>query len=74
MEAACETTVRESGQTLIPAIVYNGMTVGGVQQVQLEVVLAAVNRSRLRQMAFNFYGNSATNTSTAIAANNFSNT
>jgi pilus assembly protein CpaC len=43
-------TIRE-GQTNIPATVFNGMTVGGVQTVQLEVVMAVVNRSRLRTMA-----------------------
>ncbi len=34
--------------------VFNGMMVGGVQQVQLEVVMAVVNRSRLRTMAFSW--------------------
>ena len=46
-------TVRE-GPTAIPATVFNGMRVGGVQQVQLEVIVAVVNRSRLRQMAFSW--------------------
>jgi pilus assembly protein CpaC len=36
------------------ALIYNGMKIGGVQQVQLEVVVALVNRSRLRQASFNF--------------------
>jgi pilus assembly protein CpaC len=43
-------TVR-NGNQVIPATVFNGMVVGGVQQVQLEVVMAVVNRSRLRNMA-----------------------
>jgi pilus assembly protein CpaC len=43
------------GATLIsPVTIYNGMRVGGVQQVQLEVVVAVVNRSLLRTMNFNF--------------------
>ncbi len=36
------------------ARIYNAMRVGGVQQVQLEVVVALVNRSRLRQLSTNF--------------------
>jgi pilus assembly protein CpaC len=35
------------------ARIYNGMRVGGVQQVQVEVVVALVNRSRLRQLSVN---------------------
>ena len=35
-------------------LVFNGMMIGGVQQVQLEVVMAVVNRSRLRTMAFSW--------------------
>jgi len=34
--------------------VINGMRVGGVQQVQLDVVVATVNRSVARNMGFNF--------------------
>jgi pilus assembly protein CpaC len=36
----------------------NAMRVGGVQQVQLDVVLVEVDRSELRTMAFNFLVNS----------------
>jgi pilus assembly protein CpaC len=36
----------------------NAMRVGGVQQVQLDVVVVAVSRSDLRTMAFNFLTNS----------------
>ncbi len=36
----------------------NAMRVGGVQQVQLDVVLVEVDRSQLRTMAFNFLANS----------------
>jgi pilus assembly protein CpaC len=36
----------------------NAMRVGGVQQVQLDVVLVEVDRSELRTMAFNFLANS----------------
>jgi pilus assembly protein CpaC len=34
--------------------VVNGMTVGGVRQVQLDVVIAQVNRSKLRNFGVNF--------------------
>jgi pilus assembly protein CpaC len=34
--------------------VVNGMTVGGVRQVQLDVVIAQVNRSKLRDFGVNF--------------------
>src|SRR5262249_45291816 len=35
-------------------LIVNAMRIGGVQQVALEVVVARVNRSELRQMTFNF--------------------
>ncbi|HZY86438.1 MAG TPA: hypothetical protein VFE78_16510 [Gemmataceae bacterium] len=38
--------------------VVNAMRVGGVQQVQLDVAIASVNRSAFRAMAFNFLVNS----------------
>jgi pilus assembly protein CpaC len=38
--------------------VINAMRVGGVQQVQLDVVIASVSRSDLRAMTFNFLTNS----------------
>jgi pilus assembly protein CpaC len=48
------------GGTPVSAVtIYNGMRIGGVQQVQLEVVVAVVNRSRLRQMDFSFIRNSS---------------
>ena len=34
--------------------VVNAMTVGGVRQVQLDVVIASVNRSKLRNFGVNF--------------------
>jgi pilus assembly protein CpaC len=36
-----------------PAVI-NAMTIAGVQQVQLDVVVAAVNRTLVRQVGFNF--------------------
>lgn len=39
------------------ATIINDMQVGGVQQVQLEVVVAVVNRSELRNMTFNWIFN-----------------
>jgi pilus assembly protein CpaC len=36
----------------------DAMRVGGVQQVQLDVIIAEVNRSDLRNLTFNFLGNS----------------
>jgi pilus assembly protein CpaC len=38
--------------------VINSMRVGGVQQVQLDVIMAAVSRTDLRSMTFNFLTNS----------------
>jgi pilus assembly protein CpaC len=38
--------------------VINGIRVGGVQQVQLDVVVAQVSRSQLRAMSFNFFADS----------------
>ena len=40
------------GQGVITVV--NGMTVGGVRQVQLDVVIAQVNRSKLRNFGVNF--------------------
>src|SRR5205807_2087575 len=52
----------------------NGMTIGGVQQVQLEVVVAAVNRSRLRQMQFDFFLNNRHSTfNSSFAGASFAN-
>jgi pilus assembly protein CpaC len=42
------------------ATVVNAMTVGGVRQVQLDVVIAAVNRSKLRNFGVNFAVNGST--------------
>lgn len=36
----------------------DGMRVGGIQQVQLDVVIASVSRSDLRNLTFNFLGSS----------------
>jgi pilus assembly protein CpaC len=43
-----------SGQAAGVITVVNGMTVGGVRQVQLDVVIAQVNRSKLRNFGVNF--------------------
>lgn len=51
LEAARAVFTVRNGTTVIPATVFNGMMIGGVQTVQLEVVMAVVNRSRLRTMA-----------------------
>ncbi|MBM4068687.1 MAG: hypothetical protein FJ271_07045 [Planctomycetes bacterium] len=40
--------------------IINGMTVGGVQQVQLDVVVAVVNRTELRNMGFEWFQTSRT--------------
>lgn len=40
--------------------IVNAMTVGGVRQVQLDVVIASVNRSELRQFGVNFAVNGTT--------------
>jgi pilus assembly protein CpaC len=42
-------------------LVVNHIKVGGVQQVQLEVCVAQVNRTELRQLGFNFLTNSNSN-------------
>jgi len=44
-------------EMIVPPNVVNGMRIVGVQQVQLEVVVAVVDRSKLRQMNFNFFVN-----------------
>jgi pilus assembly protein CpaC len=43
-----------NGQASGVVTVVNGMTVGGVRQVQLDVVIAQVNRSKLRNFGVNF--------------------
>jgi pilus assembly protein CpaC len=57
MEAARAVFTIRDGSVVIPAVIFNGMRVAGVQQVQLEVVVAVVNRSLLRQMNFSFVVN-----------------
>lgn len=42
------------GPATVPVTIFNGMRIVGVQTVQLEVVVAVVNRSLLRTMNFNF--------------------
>jgi Flp pilus assembly secretin CpaC len=49
-----------SGQANGTITVVNGMTVGGVRQVQLDVVIAQVNRSKLRNFGVNFTINGTT--------------
>jgi pilus assembly protein CpaC len=43
-----------TAQSVVGAGVVNALRVGGVQQVQLDVVVASVARSELRQMGFSF--------------------
>src|SRR5205085_9908345 len=52
-QLAVETVRAASGLQVI-----DGLRVGGVQQVQLDVVVAQVSRSELRAMAFNFFTDS----------------
>jgi pilus assembly protein CpaC len=52
-QLAVETVRGVSGLQVI-----DGLRVGGVQQVQLDVVVAQVSRSELRAMAFNFFSSS----------------
>src|SRR5206468_3294991 len=47
-------TVQLIAAQLFGANVINNVQLGGVQQVQLEVVVAIVNRSAARNMAFSF--------------------
>jgi pilus assembly protein CpaC len=42
------------GQSIIPITIVNAMTVGGLRQVQLDVTIASVNRTELRQLGVNF--------------------
>jgi pilus assembly protein CpaC len=42
-----------------PEMVVNGMRVGGVMQVQLDVVVALVDRSKARQFGYNLLGSSS---------------
>jgi pilus assembly protein CpaC len=46
-----------NGAPISAVTIFNGMRIGGVQQVQLEVLVAVVNRSRMRQMDFSFIVN-----------------
>jgi pilus assembly protein CpaC len=43
-----------TAQSVVGAGLVNALVVGGVQQVQLDVVVAEVSRSELRQMGFSF--------------------
>lgn len=80
----------ESVQTILEAVrgvmggpiarIYNGMRIGGVQQVQLEVVVAVVNRSRLRTASVNlmaqgkrFFANSIIGTGSGAQLSTLSN-
>jgi pilus assembly protein CpaC len=74
MEAARAVFTIRDGTVVIPATVFNGMIIGGVQQVQLEVVVAAVDRSRLRQMTFDFFLNNRHMTfNSSFATSSFAN-
>jgi pilus assembly protein CpaC len=53
----------------VSANVINAMQVGGVHQVQLDVVVARVDRTRLRQRGFNFGVNGTTVTFASILGN-----
>src|SRR5437016_1250836 len=41
-------------QAIVPITIVNAMTVGGLRQVQLDVTIASVNRTELRQLGTNF--------------------
>ncbi|HTK78482.1 MAG TPA: hypothetical protein VL371_24695 [Gemmataceae bacterium] len=41
-------------QAIVPITIVNAMTVGGLRQVQLDVTIASVNRTELRQLGVNF--------------------
>jgi pilus assembly protein CpaC len=58
-----------TAQSVVGAGLVNALRVGGVQQVQLDVVVAEVSRSELRQMGFSFIqqGNQHFITSTLIS-------
>src|SRR5438445_4525783 len=43
-----------SGSGVVPITIVNAMTVGGLRQVQLDVTIASVNRTELRQLGVNF--------------------
>src|SRR5262249_48283142 len=55
-------TILATAQSVVlgPDRVINAMRVGGVQQVQLCVVVARVERSKLRQFGFGFFQNGLT--------------
>jgi pilus assembly protein CpaC len=72
--------IMEIARGLFPgANIINGMRVGGVQQVQLEVLVAAVNRTKTRDFGFTFqeagknhFFNSALNTGNVPGATSLS--
>jgi len=41
-------------QAIVPITIVNAMTVGGLRQVQLDVTIASVNRTELRNLGVNF--------------------
>lgn len=55
-----DTIVRVAGTVLGSQNVVNALSVGGVQQVQLDVTVARVDRTKLRQRAFSFIINGTT--------------
>jgi pilus assembly protein CpaC len=55
-----DTILRISGTVLGAQNVVNALTVGGVHQVQLDVTVARVDRSKLRQRGFNIIVNGKT--------------
>jgi pilus assembly protein CpaC len=66
-----------TAQSVVGAGLINALRIGGVMQVQLDVVIAAVSRSELRQMGFSFvetgnqhFVNSVLTTPNAAAATN----
>jgi pilus assembly protein CpaC len=46
--------ILQTAQSIVGAGIINALRVGGVMQVQLDVVIAEVSRSELRQMGFSF--------------------
>lgn len=57
VQRAEDITVAQSVASSVGFQVINGLRVNGVQQVQLDVVVARVRRNKVRDFGFNFLGN-----------------
>ncbi|MFO0929129.1 MAG: hypothetical protein U0736_19255 [Gemmataceae bacterium] len=58
VQRAEDVNVAQSVATSVGFTVINGLRLNGVQQVQLDVVVARVRREKIRNFGFNFLGNS----------------